>query len=242
MAGVGTFVLEFATLSRLSGDAKYEEAANKALDALWNRRSFINLVGNHINVQSGKWTAADSTIGSGVDSYFEYLVKGGLLLNRPDFIKQFHTYERAIKKYMSHDDWFLWSNMNKGHKTLPLFSSLDAFYPGMLTLIGNLEQAIRTAKQYHQIWRQFGSLPEFYNIQNKNIHMNREAYPLRPELIESVMYILRATNNDAQFFEMAMDYVGSIVNIGKVYCGFATVIVLFLILATDWIHREYLII
>ena len=145
------------------------------------------------------------------------------MLNRPDLIHQFHAYERAIKKYLSHDDWFLWSNMNKGHKTLPLFASLDAFYPGMLTLVGNLDQAIKTAKKYHEIWRQYGSLPEFFNINTQSVHGNREAYPLRPELIESVMYILKATNYDATFLEMAIDYLVSIDKISRVDCGYATV-------------------
>ena len=67
------------------------------------------------------------------------------------------------------------------------------------------------------------ALPEFFNIQANSIHSNREAYPLRPELIESVMYILRATSNDQAFLEMAVDYLESIEMISKINCGFATV-------------------
>jgi mannosidase alpha-like ER degradation enhancer 2 len=52
------------------------------MDALWTYRSSLELLGNHINVQTGKWTGIDATIGSGVDSYFEYLVKAGILLDR----------------------------------------------------------------------------------------------------------------------------------------------------------------
>lgn len=43
-AGVGTFILEFATLSRLTGDPVFEEVAWKALRALWKTRSDIGLV------------------------------------------------------------------------------------------------------------------------------------------------------------------------------------------------------
>ena len=32
-----------------------------------------------MNVQTGQWTALDSGIGAGMDSYFEYLVKGTIL-------------------------------------------------------------------------------------------------------------------------------------------------------------------
>jgi len=67
IAGVGTFLIEFASLSRLTGDPVYEKAAMRAMISLWQRRSEINPIGNNINVDSGKWTC------------FEYLVKAGIL-------------------------------------------------------------------------------------------------------------------------------------------------------------------
>lgn len=38
---------------------------------------------------TGKWIAQDAGIGAGVDSYFEYLVKGSMLLQKPELIKVF---------------------------------------------------------------------------------------------------------------------------------------------------------
>ena len=46
-------------------------------------------MGNHIDVVSGKWTAQDAGIGAGVDSYFEYLLKGGILFGSPRLIDMF---------------------------------------------------------------------------------------------------------------------------------------------------------
>lgn len=223
MAGVGTFLIEFATLSRLSGNKIYEIIATRAMDSLWNLRSSLDLIGNHLQVDTGKWTGLDSTIGSGVDSYFEYLVKGGILLNKPELIEQFRVYQKSINAYLYHEGWFFWSNMNKGQKTLPLFSSLEAFYPGVLVLIGDLEQALNLINSYNLIWRQYGGLPEFFNIQTNAIHSNREGYPLRPELIESLMYVLRATNGDSAYYQMAVDYLESIESVSRLSCGFATV-------------------
>lgn len=51
-----------------------------ALKALYHHRSPIGLLGNHIDVMTGRWTAQDAGIGGGVDSYFEYLVKGMYIL------------------------------------------------------------------------------------------------------------------------------------------------------------------
>lgn len=59
-AGVGTFIVEFGTLSRLTGNPIYERVALRALKALWKARSGLGLVGNHINVKTGVWTATDA--------------------------------------------------------------------------------------------------------------------------------------------------------------------------------------
>jgi len=46
-AGVGTFLVEFGTLSRLTGDPVFEKVAIRAMRSLWKRRSEIGLV-SHI--------------------------------------------------------------------------------------------------------------------------------------------------------------------------------------------------
>jgi mannosidase alpha-like ER degradation enhancer 2 len=44
-AGIGTFIVEFGALSRLTGDPIYEEVALNALHSLYNHRSAIGLLG-----------------------------------------------------------------------------------------------------------------------------------------------------------------------------------------------------
>jgi mannosidase alpha-like ER degradation enhancer 2 len=55
LAGAGTYLLEFGMLSKLTNDSKYEDAAKGAMRALWALRSRVGLVGNHIDVWTGKW-------------------------------------------------------------------------------------------------------------------------------------------------------------------------------------------
>ena len=43
-AGVGTFIVEFGALSKLTGDPIFEKVALRALKALWNAKSPIGLV------------------------------------------------------------------------------------------------------------------------------------------------------------------------------------------------------
>lgn len=85
--------------------------------------------------------------------------------------------------------------MNKGQMTLPVFQSLQAFWPGLLSLLGDINSAMRSLHNMHTVWKQYGFLAEMYNIPNAEPTSNRESYPLRPELIESVMYLYRATGD-----------------------------------------------
>ncbi|KAK6630642.1 ER degradation-enhancing alpha-mannosidase-like protein 2 [Polyplax serrata] len=221
-AGVGTFILEFSTLSHLTGDPIYEELAMNALLALWHHRSAIGLVGNHIDIQSGRWTAHDSGIGAGVDSYFEYLAKGALFLQKPELMHMFLQYRKMIDKYLKTDDWYMWASMSKGQLSLLVFQSLEAFWPGVLSLIGDVTEGMKSIHNYHQVWKQYGFTPEFYNIPQNEAGAHRESYPLRPELIESVMYLYRATG-DSYLLQVGEDILRSIQHSSYTPCGYATI-------------------
>ncbi|XP_044728045.1 ER degradation-enhancing alpha-mannosidase-like protein 2 [Chrysoperla carnea] len=221
-AGVGTFILEFGTLSRLTGDPVFEEVAMNALYALHNHRSSIGLLGNHIDIATGRWTAQDAGIGAGVDSYYEYLVKGSILFQKPELMEMFNEARKPIDKYMTRDDWHMWVSMSKGQVTLPVFQSLEAYWPGVLSLIGDTSKAMKSIHNYHQVWKQYGFTPEFFNIPQGEAGSQRESYPLRPELIESVMYLYRATGNP-YLLEVGVDILRSIQHSSRTPCGYATI-------------------
>ncbi|XP_026466391.1 ER degradation-enhancing alpha-mannosidase-like protein 2 [Ctenocephalides felis] len=221
-AGVGTFIIEFGALSRLTGDPIYEEVALNALHSLYKHRSSIGLFGNHIDVLTGRWTAQDAGIGAGVDSYYEYLVKGAIMLQRPELMHMFNEGYKSINKYLRKDDWHIWASMNKGQVTLPVFQSLEAYWPGVLSLIGDTKNAMKTLHNYHSVWKQYGFTPELYNIAAGEAGTNRENYPLRPELIESVMYLYRATQ-DPYLLQVGEDILRSIQHSAKTSCGYATI-------------------
>ena len=86
-AGAGSLFVEFETLSILSGDPRFGDAASIAVQALYSRRSFLGLLGKHIHVTTGQWFESSSGIGSNADSFYEYLVKGYLLFRRSSWFK-----------------------------------------------------------------------------------------------------------------------------------------------------------
>ena len=222
VASVGTFLVEFGMLSRLTGDPVFEKAAIRALYGLWDHRSAkTGLVGNHIDTKTGKWTATDATIGSAVDSYFEYLAKAGVLFDRPDLLFMFHEYSATINKYLRKGDWHVMVSMDTGQVTWPYFQSLESFWPGVLAITGNINDAVKIHSKYFEIWRQYGSLPEIYDLSQHQVKENRAAYPLRPELAESTYQLYRATR-DPWYLEAAATMVDNLHRLARTPCGFAS--------------------
>ena len=71
--------------------------------------------------------------------------------------------------------------------------SLQAFFPGVQILNGDLDEAICFHAIYYAVWKKFGVLPERFNWNMKLPDVN--FYPLRPEFAESTYFLYRATRN-----------------------------------------------
>ena len=41
----------------------------------------------------------------------------------------------AVEKYLKKDDWYMFAHMTKGTISLPIFTSLDCYWPGIQVLI-----------------------------------------------------------------------------------------------------------
>jgi hypothetical protein len=80
-AGAGSLVLEFTVLSRLTGDARFEQLAKRAFWAVWYRKSQIGLIGAGVDAEQGHWIGPFAVIGAGADSFFEYALKSHILLS-----------------------------------------------------------------------------------------------------------------------------------------------------------------
>src|SRR5512146_3523632 len=83
-AEIGTLLLEFGTLSKLTGNPIYYDKAKRALVETYKRRSAIGLVGEKINVDTGQWVDTTSHISGMIDSYYEYLLKASILFDDQD--------------------------------------------------------------------------------------------------------------------------------------------------------------
>ncbi|KAJ3117953.1 ER degradation-enhancing alpha-mannosidase-like protein 2 [Nowakowskiella sp. JEL0407] len=224
-ACAGTFSIEFSWLSILTGNPLFETTARGANRALWKYRSSLDLWGNHIDVNNGSWAYYDCSIGGGVDSFYEYLLKSYISFsNEAEYQEMFIRAYRAIKIYMRKPPWHVDVDMSTGKTMFPYLHSLGAFWPGVKILAGDVKEAVEELNAIITLMQKGNLmfLPECLNLAAADFIEGRTGYPLRPELLESLLYAYRATKN-FKFVEFGMEMVDRLQSITRTDCGFANV-------------------
>jgi hypothetical protein len=231
-AGAGSLVLEFTVLSRLTGDARFEQLAKRAFWAVWSRRSSIGLIGAGVDAEVGHWVGPFAGIGAGTDSFFEYALKAHILLsghdipnatitskkqpgpwldpntlyrplsreeNHPEsFLHAWQDAHAAIKRHLysnTHHPHYVNVHLSTGSPQAYWIDSLGAYYPGLLTLAGELDEAIETNLLYTALWTRYSALPERWSVRDGHVEGGLGWWPGRPEFIESNYHIYRATKD-----------------------------------------------
>ncbi|KAF7961281.1 hypothetical protein EAE96_000947 [Botrytis aclada] len=231
-AGAGSLVLEFTTLSRLTGDPRFEQLAKRAFWAVWNRRSNIGLIGAGIDAENGQWIGSYAGIGAGTDSFFEYAFKTHILLsgqstpnitthrqqqheswldpntiynelsaeeNSPEaFLAVWQEAHAAIRRHLyspTHHPHYVNVHLVTGSPQAFWIDSLGAYYPGLLTLAGEVEEAIETSLLYTALWTRYAALPERWSVRDGHVEGGLGWWPGRPEFIESNYHLYRATKD-----------------------------------------------
>lgn len=220
-ACAGTILLEFAALSRLSGEPVFEMKAHAAMDALWKiRNRSSNLMGTVVNVHSGDWIRRDSGVGAGIDSYYEYLLKSYILLGDERYLSRFNRHYNAIMKYVRQGPIFLDVHMHRPHtKSKNFMDALLAFWPGLQVLSGDLKPAVQTHEMLYQVMQMHTFIPEAFTY-DFQIHWGQ--YHLRPEFIESTYFLYKATG-DHYYLQVGKKALKTIQKYAKVPCGYAAV-------------------
>jgi mannosidase alpha-like ER degradation enhancer 2 len=198
-AETGTLLLEFGTLSKLTGRPVFYEKAKRALVETFRRRSPLGLVGQSINVETGAWTNTDSHISGGIDSYYEYLWKCWVLFGDKDCRDMWAASIPAVNKYLADEIggelWYGHADMQTGKRTKKTYGALDAFFPALLALSGDLERARRLQASSFKMWDLHGIEPE--TLDYKTMRVVAGSYHLRPEIIESTYYLYHYTGDRA---------------------------------------------
>lgn len=217
-ACAGSLILEFATLSRLTGDSIFEEKARRALDSLWeHRHRSTDLVGTVLNVDSGEWVRRESGVGAGSDSYYEYLMKAYILLGDYTYLHRFNRHYSSVMRYISRGPFLIDVHMHRPNRIAKGFmDALSAFWPGLQVLKGDLRAAISTHAMFNEVIRRHSYLPEAFTTDLQIYWANHQ---MRPEFLESTFFLHRATQED-YYLEIGKDILKKLQDL-KVDCGFA---------------------
>jgi ER degradation enhancer, mannosidase alpha-like 2 len=202
-AEVGTLLIEFGTLSKLTGKPEYYAAAKNAALQIYNRRSSIGLVGTWIDASTGKWLDSNSHVTACIDSYYEYLLKSAILFDDSEMKSAWETSKAAIMKHLADEApsglWIGHANMYTGQRTKTWFGLLDAFFPAVLALSGDVKNAARLQESSFKMWNKYGIEPDLFDYVKMDTVNPR--YQLNPEIMESAYYLYHYTH-DPRYLEM----------------------------------------
>jgi mannosidase alpha-like ER degradation enhancer 2 len=91
------------------------------------------------------------------------------------------------KGRMKPELWYGHADMNTGQRTHATFGALDAFFPAVLALSGDLNRASLLQESSYKMWMKNSIEPEEFNYQTMEVVS--PGYPLRPEIVESTYYL-----------------------------------------------------
>ncbi|MDQ1591024.1 MAG: degradation enhancer, mannosidase alpha-like 2 [Pyrinomonadaceae bacterium] len=222
-AEAGTLLIEFGTLSKLTGKPVFYQKAKRSLVEVYKRRSAIGLVGQRINVETGEWTNRNSSISAEIDSYYEYLLKCWLLFGDEDCRRMWRTHIRAINQHLADDTpaalWYGHADMDTGRRAATTYGALDAFFPAVLALSGDLRRARRLQDSSFKMWQLHGVEPE--ELDYRTMQVKDAGYALRPEIVESAYYLHRLTG-DPKYLRMGETMFADFVKACRTEAGYAS--------------------
>ncbi|GAA2445793.1 hypothetical protein GCM10010191_73420 [Actinomadura vinacea] len=212
LAEVGTIITEFGTLSRLTGDAKYHRAAKKAMKAVIDRRSELDLLGTEINVETGRWVNGAATIHPPVDSFFEYVWDAWDLFGDTDFRAWYEILTRAILEHESTTIdghlWFARVDKDDGDVVATDQSELGSFYAGLLAQSGHRRLGDAYLASWTSVLDRYPVLPEGYDPATRAA--TAKGNQLRPEYVDSCLnlWLVAGPGRPAaeRYRELAYDY------------------------------------
>ncbi len=214
-AEIGTYLIEYGTLSKHTGNPIYYQTAMKAMTALYSLRSPLNLTAEGINVETGTITNPISHISGGIDSYLEYMLKGSILFNDKKLAEMWTPTIDAVNKYLADQTpdglWYGHADMYTGKITETFYGALDAFFAGTLALNNDLKRAADLQNSNYRMWMLHGIEPESLNYMTMEV--DNGGYALRPENIEGAYYLYQYTH-DEKYLEMGKSMFDNLVK----YC------------------------
>ncbi|PGH02332.1 hypothetical protein AJ79_07672 [Helicocarpus griseus UAMH5409] len=119
----------------------------------------------------------------------------------PDaFLNAWHESQASIKHHLYRGSGYqhphyIQGDIITGATRAFWIDSLSAYFPGLLTLSGDIDEAIEAHLLHAAVWTRFSAFPERWNVATGNIENGLGWWGGRPEFIESTYYLYRATKD-----------------------------------------------
>ena len=114
--------------------------------------------------------------------------------------------------------WYGHADMRTGERTETTYGALDAFFPALLALSGDLKRACRLQASSFKMWNLYGIEPE--TIDYKTMRVVAGSYRLRPEIVESTYYLYHYTG-DPEYRRMGEKMLDDFVKYCRAEAGYA---------------------
>ncbi|OBT89406.1 hypothetical protein VE02_02079 [Pseudogymnoascus sp. 03VT05] len=114
------------------------------------------------------------------------------------FLEAWKEAHSAIKRHLyssSHHPHYVVAHLVTGSPQTYWIDSLGAYYPGLLAIAGEIDEAIEAHLLYTALWTRYSALPERWSVRDGTVEGGLGWWPGRPEFIESNYHIFRATQD-----------------------------------------------
>ncbi|XP_075410734.1 mannosyl-oligosaccharide 1,2-alpha-mannosidase IA [Tenrec ecaudatus] len=240
LAEFGTLHLEFMHLSYLSGNPVFAEKVMNIRTVLNNLEKPQGLYPNYLNPSSGQWGQHHVSVGGLGDSFYEYLLKAWLMSDKTD-VEAKKMYFDAIQAIETHlirksSGGLTYIAEWKGGLLEHKMGHLTCFAGGMFALGADgapasraqhyLELGAEIARTCHESYnRTYVKLgPEAFRfdggVEAIATRQNEKYYILRPEVVETYMYMWRLTH-DPKYRKWAWEAVEALESHCKVNGGYS---------------------
>lgn len=186
-AETGTYLPEWGTLAKLTGERRYYEVPKRALTAMFERRSKIDLLADSIDAITGQWLSRRATIGPPSDSYYEYCWDGWQLFGDAECKAMYDTLTAAILKHqrdvVDGRLWLVDVDFETGTRINREQDELSSFYGGLLAQGGARAGGAQVTRSWSWLQNRFGVLPEGYDVATGTVTYKTNS--LRPELADA---------------------------------------------------------
>uniref|UniRef100_I3KPM4 alpha-1,2-Mannosidase n=1 Tax=Oreochromis niloticus TaxID=8128 RepID=I3KPM4_ORENI len=242
LAEYGTLHLEFMHLSRLSGNPEFAQKVMNIRKVLNRLEKPQGLYPNYLNPNSGQWGQHHVSVGGLGDSFYEYLLKAWLMSDKTDeegkkmYYDALQAIETNLMRKSTNGLTYIaeWKGGLLEHK----MGHLTCFAGGMIALGADgapgdktghqMEQAAEIARTCHESYARTTLKlgPEAFRfdggVEAIATRQNEKYFILRPEVIETYMYMWRFTH-DPKYREWGWEAVQALEQHCRVEGGYSGV-------------------